>query len=97
MSNKKKLNPLPQEFKEHQQSIMEQIRAKGCDYPKPSVYSTRDGGYTCRCLICGRCGKHTGNSTQGHFWKFCDVTKTVRDFHLCCPNDCELENGKDNV
>lgn len=71
--------------------IMQEIRAKGCDYPNPSVYQSRSG-FICRCIVCGRCGHHTGNTTQGHFWAFCDVTKTFRDFHRCCPGDCELES-----
>lgn len=58
-----------------------------CDATDPPTYS--DG--RCRCVVCARCGKHTGNSNQGHFWAFCKVTKGMRDFHLCCPGDCELE------
>lgn len=27
----------------------------------------------CRCLVCARCGRHTGNNTQGHSWKACKV------------------------
>jgi hypothetical protein len=50
-------------------------------------------GNTCRCMICGRCGQHTGNANQGHFWAVCKVTETTRDFHHCCPDDCELESG----
>ncbi len=45
----------------------------------------------CRCLICARCGQHTGNNTQGHCWRLCQVTGTFRDIHMCCPGDCELE------
>lgn len=45
----------------------------------------------CRCTICARCGKHTGNSNQGHFWSFCNITATTRSPHFCCPNWCELE------
>lgn len=59
-----------------------------CDAPDGGSYYP-DGG--CRCIVCGRCGHHTGNSTQGHYWAFCKVTKTRRDFHQCCPGDCELE------
>ncbi len=35
----------------------------------PSVYI--DG--TCRCIVCPRCGHHTGNSHQGHYWRTCKV------------------------
>ena len=62
-----------------------------CDADSPSVYGNADGTLTCRCLKCARCGKHTGNSTQGHYWAFCKVTRTKREFHQCCPGDCELE------
>lgn len=27
----------------------------------------------CRCIVCARCGHHTGNSHQGHWWAFCKV------------------------
>lgn len=37
---------------------------------------------------CGRCGGCT--SYQGHHWSHCKVTGTVREFHMCCPDDCEL-------
>lgn len=51
-----------------------QIRANGCDAENPSVYfSIHNNGYICRCIVCGRCGHHTGNNTQGHFWKHCSV------------------------
>ncbi len=58
-----------------------------CDSPEPASYA--DGH--CRCMICGRCGHHTGNSHQGHYWAFCVVTGTMRDFHFCCPGNCELK------
>jgi hypothetical protein len=48
-------------------------RVEGCDAERPPVYSDGHGGYTCRCLICARCGHHTGNNTQGHFWRLCNV------------------------
>lgn len=44
----------------------------------------------CRCIVCARCGHHTGNNTQGHYWALCKVTCKVEDFHMCCPDDCEL-------
>lgn len=46
---------------------------------------------TCRCMWCPRCEQLTGNTTQGHFWAFCKVTGKDREFHMCCPGDCELE------
>ncbi len=72
----------------------------GCDASTPSIYVAGydDFGnavYTCRCVVCARCDHHTGNSHQGHFWKMCKVTKSMRDFHFCCPNNCELEQNSD--
>ena len=75
------------------------MKAVGCDAETPSVYvigiqSNGEYVYGCRCIVCGRCQRHTGNSHQGHYWKYCTVTKDLRDFHFCCPEDCELEaNG----
>ena len=51
---------------------------------------------TCRCIVCSRCGHHTGNAHQGHYWAWCKVTHSVREFHRCCPDPafgCELEAG----
>lgn len=48
----------------------------------------------CRCMTCGRCGNLTGNTTQGHYWKYCLVTQDMRTFHFCCPDNCELEVDK---
>lgn len=45
----------------------------------------------CHCMICARCNQHTGNTSQGHYWSYCKVTRTNRDFHFCCPGACELE------
>lgn len=55
-----------------------------CDYgPGASIYP--DG--ECRCLVCSRCGRHTGNATQGHYWLFCTkVGGVVEEFHFCCPD-----------
>jgi hypothetical protein len=66
-----------------------------CDAPgAPSVYvvDVVDGKpvYACRCMVCGRCNHHTGNSNQGHYWAYCHITKQMEDFHFCCPDDCEL-------
>jgi hypothetical protein len=65
----------------------------GCDAHEfggfPSVLNGR-----CRCLVCGRCGHHTGDSNQGHYWSWCKVTKSLREMHFCCPDTefgCELE------
>jgi hypothetical protein len=44
-------------------------------------------------MTCGRCGRRTGNRTQGHHWAYCRVTGTVRDHHFCCPGACALEAG----
>lgn len=62
-----------------------------CDAPTGTA-SMLDG--RCRCVVCGRCGHHTGNGHQGHYWAFCKVTGTTRAFHFCCPDDCELEAAK---
>ena len=60
-----------------------------CDYPgTPSMLNGR-----CRCLVCGRCGHHTGNSSQGHYWLYCHATKVTRKAHFCCPGNCELERS----
>jgi hypothetical protein len=60
-----------------------------------STYQDADGATVCRCVVCPRCGHHTGNSHQGHNWGFCKVTRTVRVPHFCCGNEfgCELEAG----
>lgn len=42
-------------------------------------------------MECGRCHKPTGNNSQGHYWAFCKVTRTIREHHFCCPDDCALE------
>jgi hypothetical protein len=47
--------------------------------------------YVCRCLVCSRCGRHTGNTTQGHWWAWCKATREMREFHFCCPDRCELD------
>lgn len=79
-------------------------RAPGCDAlgDNPPVYvgPEVDGKTTfiCRCVICGRCGRHTGNTTYGHFWKLCMVTGTLRTHHHCCPDgNCELEEKDDGT
>lgn len=57
--------------------------------------SMRNG--LCQCVICSRCGHHTGNSGQGHYWAYCKVTHETREFHFCCPDlayGCELETAK---
>ena len=91
-------------------SPLEQVRAAGCDAPDGGVYNDGKGGFTCRCMVCGRCGHHTGNANQGHYWAYCkvqaardrqdaeregrkgfDASAGMREFHFCCPGDCELE------
>lgn len=66
-----------------------------CDSPSPpSVYVidwvNDEPVYGCRCLVCSRCGHHTGNTSQGHYWSYCKVTRQDERFHMCCPDDCEL-------
>lgn len=63
-------------------------------YPEDgSLPYCKDCGYLnrCRCSWCGRCGQLTGNTNQGHYWKHCKVTGSLREFHFCCPDCCELE------
>lgn len=71
--------------------------APECDAENPSIYFVRmqDGEpvYACRCMVCARCNKHTGNTTQGHYWSYCLVTRSTRTHHFCCDNDCELESS----
>lgn len=61
--------------------------------PAASIIRTEAGKYECRCLICARCGHHTGNSHQGHYWSYCSVTGQIERPHFCCPGDCEI-NGE---
>lgn len=77
-----------------------------CDAPGgPPVYQLGDGTYVCRCIVCAYCNKHTGNSTQGHYWAVCKVymrqgkglNGSVREFHFCCPDRCELEDKKNGL
>ncbi len=65
-----------------------------CDAAEYGGHPSMDGTGRCRCVVCARCGHHTGNSHQGHYWGFCHVTRTVREPHLCCPTEpgCELED-----
>jgi len=60
-----------------------------------SYYNTPDGTTVCRCVACPRCGHHTGNSHQGHYWGLCKVTGEIRVPHFCCGNEfgCELGAG----
>lgn len=69
-----------------------------CNAPNPPIYLasgllTDDPGLNCRCVVCPRCNMHTGNSTQGHFWAWCKVTESRRDYHWCCEESCSLEVG----
>ena len=65
-----------------------------CDAPDGGEYMFPDGTIRCRCIVCPRCHHHTGNSNQGHYWKLCKATGTVREkFHFCCLDPefgCEL-------
>jgi hypothetical protein len=67
--------------------VPEPVNPPGCDSPAPA---SLDGNGGCRCLVCGRCGHHTGDNNQGHWWAWCTVTRTLREHHFCCPGDCEL-------
>ena len=64
----------------------------GCDaYAYGASATVTDG--QCRCLVCPRCGHHTGSSSQGHYWALCQVTRALRAYHFCCPDPafgCEL-------
>jgi hypothetical protein len=63
-----------------------------CDAPRGASYlNVLTGESFCRCIVCSRCGHHTGNSNQGHYWGVCKVAKTKRELHFCCPDNCELE------
>ena len=58
-----------------------------CDSPTAASYV--DGH--CRCMVCSHCGHHTGNAHQGHYWAYCAAAGTMREYHFCCPGNCELE------
>lgn len=66
-----------------------------CDAAEWGGHPTWDGRTgRCTCTVCPRCGHHTGNGHQGHYWGYCQATKTVREFHMCCIDPafgCELE------
>lgn len=47
--------------------------------------------HTSEGMTCARCERTTSNNQQGHYWAWCSVTRTVREFHFCCPGDCALE------
>ena len=71
-------------------------RVEGCDAIHPPVYLADDGEtFICRCVVCARCGHHTGNSNQGHYWSLCTITGRDEEFHFCCPNACELHPASD--
>lgn len=77
---------------EFMEKLSEWMKNSPCDAGgAASMYMMPDGTVSCRCIVCGRCERHTGNSHQGHFWKWCRVTKDMREFHFCCPDNCELE------
>lgn len=61
-----------------------------CDAQSASIYVDGDGETRCRCVVCARCGHHTGNAHQGHYWSFCKSTGKLEGFHFCCPGlPCE--------
>ena len=49
------------------------IPGSACDAEHPGAYHMPDGSLACRCIVCPRCGHHTGNSHQGHYWAHCKV------------------------
>jgi hypothetical protein len=71
------------------------VPGSACDSATATVMPMPDGTTVCRCVVCPRCGHHTGNSHQGHNWGFCTVARTVRVPHFCCGNEfgCELEES----
>ena len=73
--------------------MIEEIRPQDCDAETPSIMFHPDGRILCRCIVCARCGRHTGDSNQGHYWSYCKVIADTREFHFCCPDGCELEEG----
>ena len=64
-----------------------------CDAAEYGGFPSIDSTGQCTCVVCARCGHHTGNGHQGHYWGFCQVTRTVRESHFCCPgpDGCSLE------
>jgi hypothetical protein len=75
--------------------VTEYPNPPGCDAEVQSGwYMQSDGSFACRCTICARCGKHTGNSNQGHYWAHCRKTGKTEKFHFCCPGDCELMSNE---
>ena len=56
------------------------VPGSACDAGmQASTYQAPDGTTVCRCVVCPRCGHHTGNSHQGHYWRSCKVlAKRVR-------------------
>jgi len=59
-----------------------------CGHPS-AAFDPRTGD--CNCLVCARCGRHTGNTVQGHYWAYCTAGQCMRRFHFCCPGNCALE------
>lgn len=78
-----------QAYEEFLESIEKDL---DCDYEgAASIYFDWTGRKAvCRCMICSRCGHHTGNTTQGHYWSMCKVKRDNKEHHFCCPGDCEL-------
>lgn len=53
------------------------VPGSACDAETATSYQAPDGTTVCRCVVCPRCGHHTGNSHQGHSWAYCKVTRTA--------------------
>ena len=49
------------------------VPGSACDAEAAGRYHMPDGTTACRCVVCPRCGHHTGNSHQGHYWRACKV------------------------
>ena len=50
------------------------VPGSACDAgPAASTMQMADGTTVCRCVVCPRCGHHTENSHQGHYWQTCKV------------------------
>lgn len=70
--------------------------ASGCDAPEPRpIYVDRmecgEPVYRCRCIVCARCERHTGNNLLGHYTTCCQNRDVRQQVHFCCPGDCELD------
>lgn len=76
--------------------MSDRIVVPGCDAPEPRpvyLHGVERGVpvFRCRCVVCARCGRHTGNTSQGHYWAVCKKRQGWQRHHFCCPGDCELD------